>query len=298
MQRLIEACSSEQPVRAITRWRLDEIVSGASDPEIWKLLKDRPGASLWLRPDLHAKYYRFGDVCYAGSANITDAALGWSARPNFELLVRLPFRKDRLASIEGRLRRNCVRVSQDLYDHFTRLREEYEQLDDRSTDYGKIKYDAADVTGSVAEFETELDVEKSEQIDREQWLPHLRHPEKLYRTYTGDFKSLTTATRRHGLRDLQFFDTPDGLPEAAFNMEIKWQLLQMPVVQTVDDYVRTSRRFGAVRDYLKTLPCSEAPGFNATEAWQTLMRWLLYFLGDRYKRRVYNYSEIIYKKHR
>jgi len=75
-------------------------------------------------------------------------------------------------------------------------------------------------------------------------------------------------------------------------MEITWQLLQKPVVQEIDEFVDTSKRFGAVRDFLRTLPCAKNEDFDATGAWQTLMRWLLYFLEDRYRQYEANYSEI------
>ena len=79
-------------------------------------------------------------------------------------------------------------------------------------------------------------------------------------------------------------------------MEIRWQLLQKPVVQEVDSLVSESKRFGAVRDHLRTLPCAQNDGFDPTDTWQAIMRWLLYFFDDRYRRHEANYSEIFVRE--
>lgn len=295
LERILAHCTSGQQIQVITRWHLDEIAAGASDPEIWELLRTHSGASLWLRSNLHAKYYRFGSICYVGSANVTDSALGWRSKPNFELLVPVDSIGSEAMRFEKELKKSCVEVSQDLYDQLAQLREEYAQLDHYAS-IDQVKFNAAEADDLLSEPDIEFGVSESEHIDRERWVPHLRHPEELYQAYTGNLDPLTAATQRHSLRDLRFLNIPGGLPKEAFHEEVKWQLLQMPVVQKIDNYVQVSRRFGAVRDYLKTLPCAEEPGFNATEAWQTLMRWLLYFFEDRYDRQVANYSEIFVRR--
>jgi hypothetical protein len=72
-------------------------------------------------------------------------------------------------------------------------------------------------------------------------------------------------------------------------------LLQKPIIQRVDSFVKTPQRFGAVKNLLNSLPCVANPHFNAERAWQTLMRWLLYFLPNRYALSVPNYSEVFYQ---
>lgn len=56
----------------------------------------------------------------------------------------------------------------------------------------------------------------------------------------------------------------------------------------------SARRFGAVRDLL-----GERLGLDrekADFAWQTIMRWLLEFLPERYERRVSNWSEVLVRR--
>ena len=67
-------------------------------------------------------------------------------------------------------------------------------------------------------------------------------------------------------------------------------LLQMPMLAEIDAYVATPRRFGAVRDLLAS---KTGQGHSqASDAWQTTMRWLLEFVPDRYRRTVPSHSEV------
>ena len=62
-QRLLASIADEVSIHCITRWRPEEIAAGVSDLEIWPILRDRPHSRLWLRPDLHAKFYRADAQC-------------------------------------------------------------------------------------------------------------------------------------------------------------------------------------------------------------------------------------------
>lgn len=78
LEKLMNKISPDVSLRCITRWFPEEIVAGVSDLEVWSLIQQRSNSSLWLRPDLHAKYYRADQRCLVGSANLTGKALGWS----------------------------------------------------------------------------------------------------------------------------------------------------------------------------------------------------------------------------
>ena len=87
-----------------------------------------------------------------------------------------------------------------------------------------------------------------------------------------------------------------NLSQKIFKAYVGTLLLQKPIIQAVDSFVKTPQRFGAVKDFLNSLPCNKINGFSAERAWQTLMRWLLYFLPNRYALSVPNYSEVFYRK--
>ncbi len=284
---LLGAIPTHVPLRCITRWKPEEIMAGVSDLEIWTLIKERPHSSLWLRPDLHAKYYRADEQCLVGSANLTAKALGWSSSPNLELLVPLPAREPHLEVFEAELLRGCIQVNEGLYQQILKT----VQLLEKESFQGNIL--AVDYLGEVSDLLTE---EPSlESISPESWLPTLRNPEELYLAYSGQWDRLTTVARETATEDLRYLSIVPNLPQKAFKAYIGTILLQQPLIRKVDTFVETSQRFGAVRDFLAALPCATHPDFHASRAWQTLMRWLLYFLPDRYGLSVPNHSEIFYR---
>jgi len=294
-KQILSAISPSCEVAVVTRWHLSEIAAGASDPEIWEAIESRLRCALGLVSNLHAKYYRFDDQCFAGSANLTSAALGWRESPNLELLNT--FEKKRAEAFEE-VATAAFTVTEDLYRQVQEMRKKYEKARPETIQQDEVSFgNSAETNSSNAIAEpVERDAELREEERREWWVPKLRHPEDLYRVYSGDAETVTSATYRHGQDDLNFFELSSGLSREEFELEVGWQLLQKPLVQSVDNFVAISRRFGAVRDHIKELPPGERADFDATHAWQALMRWLLYFLGDRYRRHEGNYSEIFQRR--
>lgn len=127
------------------------------------------------------------------------------------------------------------------------------------------------------------------------WLPTLRNPEDLYFAYTNEYDKLTNIAYQNAIIDLSVFDLPQNLNKTLFNLYISIQLLEKPIIQEIDDFVTTPRRFGEVCDYLNKIKGEEIDYINIKIQWQTLMRWFLYFLPSRYGLSVPNYSEIFYK---
>lgn len=278
LERVLERVPPAVPVRCVTRWIPEEIIAGVSDLEVWPLLRERENATLALRRDLHAKYYRADDACLVGSANLTHAALGWKAGANLELLLPMSAALPALESFERELSL-ATEVTEELYREYERAVREIRSLGPPSI-----------VTDESHGGERED--EEGSAADPDAWLPTLRRPAYLFDAYAGNFEMLTTASRTDAVRDLHAFTLPCGLCREAFEIHIRLQLLQMPVVRGVDAFVKESQRFGAVRDYLAAQPHVRQPAFDPSTAWQTLMRWLLFFAGERYVTWQANYSEI------
>jgi hypothetical protein len=292
-QKILSVISPSCEVKVVTRWHLSEIAAGASDPEIWETIESRLQCALGLVSNLHAKYYRFDNQCFAGSANLTRAALGWRESPNLELLNT--FEKKRAEAFEE-VATAAFTVTEDLYRQVQEMRKKYEKARPETVQQTEVFGNPAETNSSNAIAEpVERGVETREEKG-EWWVPKLRHPEDLYLVYSGDAETVTSATYRHGQHDLKFFELSSGLGREEFELEVGWQLLQKPLVQSVDDFVATSRRFGAVRDYINGLPLEERADLDATHTWQALMRWLLYFLDNRYHRHEANYSEIFQRR--
>lgn len=281
LSRLLASVPDTVTLTCVTRWRPEEIIAGVSDLEIWPFLKQRSCTSLWLRPDLHAKFYRADNRCLIGSANLTNAALGWSTASNLEILVPAKNTDHHLALFEGALLASSVYVTDDLYEQMQMI---IEQLHDLNPEF--LAPSLEEVRDGTEEEEQDKAVSIAE------WIPSLRDPRQLYTGYLKSPDKLIASSYKAATRDLAAFCPPQGLDRSSFEAFIGAILLQMPIIRHVDAFVEIPRRFGAVRDLLKTLPCARTQDFDATLAWQTLMRWLQYFFPSRYNLSVPNHSEI------
>lgn len=276
LQRLLEGVSSTVVIRCVTRWRPEEIAIGVSDIDVWLLLNERGNSHLWIRNDLHAKYYRADETCLIGSANLTATALGWSFNPNLELLLDVPIHHPALASFESELLAKAISVDDALYEQTKDLVMQLKP---------EIK--------SVSHPEQSLEAISPVLVNYETWLPTWRNPEKLYWAYRGEKDKFSSSIYDLAVVDLQVLGIPLGLSQSGFESYVGYVLLHMPIVRKVDLFVSQPRRFGEVSAYLKTLPCAKLPEFDSKFAWQTLMRWLSYFLPARYNQWVDNYTEMI-----
>lgn len=286
LARLLNHLGAGVVVRCVTRWWPHEIASGVSDVEIWHLLQQRGNSELLLKQNLHAKYYRADTECFIGSANLTQTALGWKQPSNLELLVALPSSELSLAEFEKTVMADAVSVDNDLY----RLTKEAVSL------LPVMPYlrDGAfwELPQQTGEPPTDTDIV----IDLASWSPTLRHPPDLYHVYQGRTDIVTRASFDAATADLAWMNIPPGLTEAAFRAFVAVMLLQQPIIRKVDEFVATAQRFGAVRQFLRTLPCARQPNFDPSQAWQTLMRWLLYFVPSRYEMFTPNHSEIFRRR--
>ncbi|MDJ0577652.1 MAG: phospholipase D family protein, partial [Xenococcaceae cyanobacterium MO_234.B1] len=192
LEKLLNEIPLDVPLRCVTRWFPEEIVAGVSDLEVWSLIKERPNSSLWLRPDLHAKYYRADEQCLVGSANLTAKALGWSNQSNLELLVTITAQEPSIKTFETKLLTGCVPVDEDLFEQISAtvklLAEQHPDSLARSLSIVELKEENLTTNNLVA-------------VDA--WLPTLRNPEDLYLAYSGLTEKLSTASKIAALTDLR-----------------------------------------------------------------------------------------------
>jgi hypothetical protein len=256
-------------MQVVTRWLPQDIKAGVSDIEIWDLVKGRAQTRLLLRQDLHAKYYRADDHCLVGSANLTLSALGLSAAPNLELLIRTEPNAAGLEGFEEQLLAGAIEVDDDLVD-LTRI--------------------AVSELPALREIENVDPLSPAEPLPLTRWVPTLRQPEDLFLAYEGRLEALTRVAQRGAAADLDMLRVPVGLDQPAFRAVVAVNLLRMPIVAAVSRFITEPRRFGEVRDLLAQLLGSPEA---ASREWQVLLRWMVYFLGDRFEYRRPQYSEVI-----
>ena len=75
LKRLLDSIPMGIETATVTRWRIEDLIAGASDLGVYELA-ERRNIPLHLRSDLHAKLFAADDKCLVGSANVTNAALG------------------------------------------------------------------------------------------------------------------------------------------------------------------------------------------------------------------------------
>ncbi|MFV9505663.1 MAG: phospholipase D family protein [Oscillochloridaceae bacterium umkhey_bin13] len=275
LERLLGSVAATVAVQCVTRWRPDEIAAGVSDLAVWPLIAARPGATLWLRHDLHAKYYRADAQVLVGSANLTATALGWASQPNLELLIEVAASDPACAAFEASLWTGAIPADAELHQQMSVL-----------------------VAGLPRPPALNPAPEHTSSTPNELacWLPRLRQPADLWLAYDGHSERLSNASRSAAAADLVVLAPPPGLTRASFEATIGALLLQMPLIHALDQQLRTPQRFGAIRDWLAATPCLYSADVDPARAWQTVMRWLEHFLPNRYQRLPSRHSEVLVRR--
>lgn len=113
LERLPEAVNC----RVLSRWNCSDLVSGASDIEVFEKLKSR-GYKLYILPDLHAKVIVVDDRrLFLGSANITNSGLKLVPGGNREIGTILSPDNEDLNLIDA-LFSESVLIDQQIYKAF------------------------------------------------------------------------------------------------------------------------------------------------------------------------------------
>ena len=278
MARVLDVLDPAVKLTCVTRWHPHEIKAGVSDLEIWNVLLSHGHVNLLLVPNLHAKYYRADNKLAVGSANLTNSALGWSAIPNIEVMVRREIDQV-LQKWESNLEAQATTVDDSIVRHFERLVESLPDTTKLVPDYYYSDENAADSQLTVSG------------VSHHSWLPITRYPELLYNVYSGDTENITLGALESATSDLLMLAVPAGLDEAAFKASVAANLIQTPLVREVDGFLTQPRSFGAVRDFLSSRSAYPA-GRDPSTDWQTLMRWFNFFLPWRFRVSVPNHSEV------
>lgn len=114
---ILEKLPENVDCRVLSRWNCSDLVSGASDVEVFVRLKLR-GYKLYILPDLHAKVIVVdGKKLFLGSANITNSGLRLVPGGNRELGTILSPDDEDLALIDV-LFDEAVLIDQVIYEAF------------------------------------------------------------------------------------------------------------------------------------------------------------------------------------
>ena len=126
---IIELFRELQPnanLKVYSRWLTHDIQNGSTDIEIYPLIKQY-GGSLYIHSRLHAKYYRFDENYYSGSANLTRNGLQPNSIGNLEVLSWGEV-NELTKEFESKLMRESILVNDEIYETYKEILFSSEQV--------------------------------------------------------------------------------------------------------------------------------------------------------------------------
>ena len=218
-----------------------------------------------MHPHLHAKYYRAGNRCLIGSANLTGRGFGRLIPANLELLIEVPSDFPGLELWENKLISSAIQMTDELCEQIigeaNRLIASSEILHVPDVDIGS-ELEASDST----------------------WIPSCPVPDRLWDVYNNrGVDTITTSAREKAMHDLSALELPRGLSKSShFNNYVASILLQMPLISEIDRLATTG-----LTDVSAKVLISEKLNMNDIDRvekyWRVLKEWLMYFFPNTYR---------------
>lgn len=267
------AITDKISITCITRWKPEDVAFGVSDLEIMDLIRNIDNARLMLNPDLHAKYYRIDDHCFIGSANLTQNGIGWSKKPNLELMYKVKLPDENIANFEENVLLRSVTAT-----------EEHRKLIEELSNNQSIKTLNFSMYNSEQENSEQYATEKSDLYSvNSLWLPLCSRPEELYNIYSEQIRgNIIESIIELGKRDIAYMGIPLGLDEDAFWKYCKFRLLQMPAILIIDEILtEKSLKDSEAIDILEKKVLN--PAYDISDLWENTKKWVKYFFSNRYR---------------
>ena len=260
--RVLENVRDDTPITIVTRWRPSDILAGASDLRVYDMAEARK-AQLYLRYDLHAKFFAGDNKCLVGSANVTLSALGWRNPSNFELLIPIARNADHIVEFEKELLAGSVRARE---EQKNRLEELFERLRDLAVAVPKDKNE-----------------EKAVGLLPPSWIPRIRNPEELYTVYRGE-SDVSRSALRPMQETLAQIGAVSGLDEEGFRAWVAASISQTPLIAKVIQHIDSKGQVteSALGEVLVEIGVTSEE-FRPREVLEMLERWMTYFLPARYE---------------
>ena len=243
----------------VTRWRPLDLLAGASDLGVYDLT-DARGIKLYLRNDLHAKFFAIDQKCLVGSANVTDAALGWRTPANLELLVSVPRDTSDVVEFEAELLTGAILATREMQGQLAKL---LSNLGNRPVkNFGE----------EGAETYTVLP---------KNWIPEVSNPEDLFAVYKNNTDVSYLAAVK---KELSQFALADGLSEEEFRSWIACVIKQAPFICEVLALIKNQHEIG--EDRIKELLLEsghDTSQYSPRGVLKVLNRWFNYFFSEQYE---------------
>jgi hypothetical protein len=250
-------------LKVICRWRPEDLLSGASDVEVFTYLKES-GCQLYINPDIHLKLYVFGsNAAFNTSGNLTLRGLGYTGHANIEAGNMVRLTPGDWAKI-FRIIDGSRQVDDDLYLRFKAFVDQYPKV----------------VPPTVLP-----DLLSSPKLYTISSLPATATPIKLADFY---FDPSTTTVQpeevRRAMHDLVLFNVTPNLNRADFNPALGQAFLQTPFVKDFVEFLKIegTLRFGAVNHWIHQ-KCEDVPlpyRWEIKDNTRIFYDWLAHFIPE------------------
>ena len=259
---LLDSISSGVETVIVTRWRPADLVSGASDLGVFEIADSRD-IPLYLRHDLHAKFFASDDKCLVGSANVTQTALGWRTPANLELLTPVERTLSHILQFEKELLAGVVRATLVQRDY---LRDLVETL--------RSAPPMIPITGGD---------ETTTGLLPSSWVPRSRNPEELYSVYCGN-RDVSRSVLQTMHQEIREIGTMPGMDEDGFKAWVAATISQTPIIDRVIQRIEKEGHVteGGLKELLTEVGV-DTRMYRARDVLEVLRRWLTYFLPEKYE---------------
>jgi len=262
LKRLIELCDDLSQLKVVARWDKSDLISGASDLDIYPFLKELK-IPLFIHPHIHLKLFVFDDQwAFHTSGNITKKGLGLSYKHNIEIGVHVSLNHDDWKNIYSLLEESR-RVDDDLYAKAKKY------VDEHARDQPK------------------LPPLKIHEVDSKPFsrlsLPASDHPDILF-TFYKDNSAKQSPVASH-MHDMLLYHIPPNLDRDDFFDHLRDRFTNQPFIIALATFIREAedaRRFGEVTAWLQD-NCTDRPTpyrWELKEVTARLYDWLEYFFDE------------------
>lgn len=256
LEKLLNAIQGEvEKLIVVVRWRPLDIAFGVSDIEIFDLLKDYGAFDLRMHNFLHAKYYRFDEKIFIGSANLSDTALGWRFPANEEILILSDkSMREELLEYESRILADSSLVTQETVNSLAEIAK-------------GLKEQSSFVT--------------SENEGKNTWLPLCRRPKEIFKIINGQKPPITKGAYESALKDIASLNMPVCKDEHSFKKAVSTLLKAEKVFQDIRELAAADKATDEkIRDLLEKNYKNQHTGLSAKEQGDILIGWVEYFMSD------------------
>jgi phosphatidylserine/phosphatidylglycerophosphate/cardiolipin synthase-like enzyme len=280
LRSLIEEFENVQAI--IVRWEARDLITGASDLEIYPFLRNK-GITLYRNPRIHLKAFVDNYTsAFIGSANISQRALNHpeTSNYNYELATIISD-----LSLEDRLYFNCIEsesmlITDNTYEQFKQQLPEKIKAFPKETDFS-IKIEYPDKNFLISS------------------LPLTYSVETLFRIYETK-NSINDVELNCAMHDLANYNIPFGLTKEQFSKELKYKFFNHAFIRAFLENLEKTNQvyFGEAKEWIHK-NCSNVPlpmKWEITENIQILYRWIVKLSDGIYAIDQPNYSQRLYLK--